>query len=314
MMKKLSIYIVVIWMLPISIHAQTQMQAEFEQFIAKFPTKEWNDLKDIQRLKLNVLQNYSKLTIAETNRNIWYEEPQFGSNNVYNHVREIYDVIDYDYSLSAPVISIEKNKYKTCYRRDVIGIYDEEYGNEKNEIFALAKIKPFDDVIILVVGYKYYHEVSYELAIDLYSFRLSTQQMCSAVEILSTQPNNVATSVLYDNYTIHSYECYQTMEDDELERNVYRLEADGFFHQIESEVGINVIRFIVSDPDGYVNVRKKPNVRSEVLYTLPNKSRLKGWAVLKTNWVEIICISNKEHGYVTEFLGEYIHSSRLRSQ
>mgnify|MGYP006916097197 CR=1 FL=1 len=64
--------------------AQTQMQIEFEKFIEKFPKKEWKDLKDIQRLSMDDLHKYPKVSVAEANRNIWYEEPKYGNNNIYN--------------------------------------------------------------------------------------------------------------------------------------------------------------------------------------------------------------------------------------
>lgn len=293
------------------LNAQSQMQQEFEDFIAKFPKKEWSDLKAIQRLKIDDLKNYTKLSVTEANRNIWYEEPQFGPENVYNHVKKEYEIIDFKWTLSAPVIMLSDGKYKTCYRRNLIGVYTDMYSEE--EIYAVARLEPFDDVVMLVVGYKYKNIDCncYVYAIDLYSFKCSTQQMCSAVEILSS---TYPFSLLLDNYTIHSFEVYESMEDDECERYVYRFESDGFLHQIDAVKNIDIPFVKVSDPDGYVNVRKEPNLQSEIIYTIPDGTDLRVWYIPNSDWAEIIKGLVRKNGEIVDrpVLGGYVHKSRLK--
>ena len=137
--------------------AQTQMQIEFEKFIEKFPKKEWKDLRNIQRLTMDDLQKYQKVSAAEANRNIWYEEPQFGPNNIYNHAKEKYPLVDIPIFLSAPVIKVSDDKFKSCYRRQIIGCYNNHSpfspDGTDNEVYAIARLEPFDDVVILVVGF-----------------------------------------------------------------------------------------------------------------------------------------------------------------
>lgn len=294
--------------------AQTQMQIEFEKFIEKFPKKEWKDLKDIQRLSMDDLQKYPKVSVAEANRNIWYEEPKYGNNNIYNHVIEEYSVIDRTYSLSAPLIKLNGELYKTCYGRNLIGVYDDDSDyspiGEKNEVYAIARLEPFDDVVFLVVGYKYADDTRiFRFAIDAFSFRRSTQQMCSAVELYVSYPDPYTSveTLLYDNYVIHSYEFYELIDNLHLERYVYRFESDGFIHQLEENNDIQYSFAAISDTDGYANVRKEPNVNSEVLYTVKDGCKVYVWENPKSNWAEVVKIED-----ISRMNSGYIHKSRLK--
>ncbi len=295
------------------IQAQTQMQIAFEKFIEKFPKKEWKDLKDIQRLTMNDLQKYQKVSAAEANRNIWYEEPQFGPNNIYNHVKEEHIVIDYKYHLPGPIIKLNEGDNKLCYKGELIGFYDEHSSfspdGTDNEVYAIARLEPFDDVVILIVGYKYADDTrTFRFTIDALSFRRLTQQMCSAVELYVSYPDPYISTktLLYDNNTIHSYEFYET-DDLHLERYVYRFESDGFLHQIEEDKDIFYCYSVVSDPDGYVNVRKEPNVNSNVLYTVKDGCNVFIWQIPGTNWAEVVSVRDD-----SRMSSGYIHMSRLK--
>ncbi len=294
--------------------AQTQMQIEFEKFIEKFPKKEWKDLKDIQRLTMADLQKFPKVLTADANRNIWYEEPQFGPNNIYNHLKEEYQLIDIPFSLSAPVIKVGDDKFKSCYRRELIGCYDEHSpfspDGTDNEVYSIARLEPFDDVVLLVVGYKYADDTrTFQFAIDALSFCRSTQQMCSAVELYVSYPDPYTSveTLLYDNYVIHSYEFYESIDDMRLNRYIYRLESDGFMHQLEENDDIQYSFATISDPDGYVNVRKEPNVNSEVLYTIKDGCKVYVWENPKSNWAEVVKIDD-----ISRMNGGYVHKSRLK--
>lgn len=286
--------------------AQTQMQIEFEKFIEKFPKKEWKDLRNIQRLTMDDLQKYQKVSAAEANRNIWYEEPQFGPNNIYNHVKEEHIVIDYKYHLSGPIIKLNESENKSCYNCALLGRY---YESEDDEVYAIARLEPFDDVVILVVGYKYADDTrTFRFAIDAFSFRRSTQQMCSGVELLGAKSfNPIATSLLYDNYIVHSYEYYEGTVEEILNRYVYRFESDGFFYQLNGNEDIIYSYSKVSDPDGYVNVRKDTNVNSEVLYTVKDGCDVFVWQIPGTNWAEVVSVRDD-----SRMSGGYIHMSRLK--
>lgn len=163
---------------------------------------------------------------------------------------------------------------------------------------------------MLVVGLKYRFEASnyFKYAIDLYSFRRSTQQMCSVVEILGSSN----TSLLYDDYTIHSFETYfNPMDIDEQERYVYHWKDDGFLHQEDGMTKIEKDVVSISDTDGYVNVRREPNSKSDILYTIPDKTLVIVWFLPNSNWAEVVAVLDGENN-VRSILGGYVHRSRLQ--
>lgn len=84
------------------------------------------------------LHKFTKISSVEANRNIWYEEPQFGPDNVYNHIKESHALVDYERPLTGPVIKLENQKNRRCYRGDLIGVYSDS----DSEVFAIARLEP----------------------------------------------------------------------------------------------------------------------------------------------------------------------------
>ena len=97
------------------------------------------------------------------------------------------------------------------------------------------------------------------------------------------------------------------MEDVITDRYVYKIASDGFLTEISEEKNIPEFTWkTVVDSDGYVNVRNNPNVKSEILYTIPGKTQVLCHQLKDSNWVEVIEIKGSNR------IGGYVHNSRLK--
>ncbi len=300
--------------------AQTQMQIEFEKFLTRFPKKDWNDLKTMSFLTLADMEKYDTIPIEVANRNIWYEEPQFGPDNIYNHVKTMRLVKNKTsriaISVPPPYIKLNNEGYKQYDFGHQLGLYSEsclivqdyETGDFKenpdmlSRVYPIALIDLYDDYILLIVGNRYIPEFNYfDFAIDAFIFCRSTQQLTSGF-MLCGGPS----TLIYDNYMIVSYEYYETENGDVTDRYIYRIEPDGYIHQLKEYSDISYLYGNVSDTDGYVNVRESTSTDSNVLYTIPDGCHVTVWPVPGTNWVEVVEVKDGNSN------GGYVHKSRIK--
>ena len=96
-------------------------------------------------------------------------------------------------------------------------------------------------------------------------------------------------------------------------RNLVKLQSDGYFAVKEIKTGIYVFWGYVQDADGYSNVRKAPNIKSEVLYKVYEGSYILAYGEPDSKWFEVVLIrepGSQERS--AEKMGGYIHRSRLK--
>ncbi|MCR5696329.1 MAG: SH3 domain-containing protein [Marinilabiliaceae bacterium] len=84
----------------------------------------------------------------------------------------------------------------------------------------------------------------------------------------------------------------------------YQLQEDGILKEVTKSI---IGQYEVVDDDGYVNVREKPDVKSNVLYTIESGSVIIAQKEASSKWFQVISIEDSDKK------GGYIHSSRLRN-
>ena len=175
---------------------------------------------------------------------------------------------------------------------------------ETSKLYPLGKIE-LDNIVMLVLGYKFVNELAFEFSTDVYIINKSSKRFVSAFCLSGSNP---AYTIVYDDYRITSYESIDTMEDIITDRFVYKIASDGYLTEVsadEKEIKDFVWKTI-NDSDGYVNVRNYPNTNSEILYTLPTETRVLIHLIKDSNWAEIVKIKDAKR------IGGYIHKSRLK--
>lgn len=115
-------------------------------------------------------------------------------------------------------------------------------------------------------------------------------------------------TILYDDKRISSYEGFEgTGGEMYMDHFVYRIASDGFLEEAESYVDIAYSEGVISDPDGYVNVRNKPTTQSKVLYKIKDQTRIVLFPIPNSNWAEVVFVDD-ESGYE----GGFVHISRIK--
>jgi hypothetical protein len=281
-----------------------------DKFIARFPIVEWIDLDSLRRIKFEDL-NLSMDTIGfdETNCIIWGGSFFLPHESYYGESVHVSD-------FPSPHIRKNNSKYRG-YMDAYLGKFIINEGKRYNEdtnsyepsgefskLYPLGRVE-IDDIIIFVIGYKFIEEFSdFKYSTDVYIFDKVKQRLLSA---FCLSGHNPAYTILYEDYRITSYESYDTMEDVITDRYVYKIASDGFLTEISEEKNIPEFTWkTVVDSDGYVNVRNNPNVKSEILYTIPAKSQVLCHQLKDSNWVEVIEIKGSNR------IGGYVHNSRLK--
>ncbi|MBP5526799.1 MAG: SH3 domain-containing protein [Paludibacteraceae bacterium] len=118
----------------------------------------------------------------------------------------------------------------------------------------------------------------------------------------------------WNNYGLHRYSIFKLNQYGQFE--VIESRTEGKYNGPYSEEDddsdeyhaedTKLVRKTIDDVDGYVNVRSKPNANSEILYTIPTKTKVLCHEIKDSNWVEIVEVENSER------IGGYVHKSRLK--
>ena len=306
--------------------SQENMKTEFMQFLTRFPKKEWKDLESIRLSNIKESHSqYDTIPILIANRNMWYDE-------TYNHVKNKKDV-GYKYGPLPPP------HYRTIdgrfYNEGRIGIFSNARGwyyneqkqewlpsDEYNQVYPLAQIDLYDDVVMLVVGYKYMgNNPTHEYCIDAYTYIKSTQQMRSAIvlseDYVDWREYEIA-MVKNDTSIVSFYFKYKEQEDDdypilikgELMVKKLRINKDGYL-TIMSESDVNY--GMINDSDGYTNVREEPNTKSKIIDTIPSESLVYYKVLPNSQWYSMLYLMQTIEGQSTlKEVHGYIHKSRVK--
>ena len=287
------------------VNAQTQMQIEFEKFLALFPSITWEYLPQLT-LDNDYIMSCNKLSYEVLRRNMWYEEPQNGPENVYNHIRNEIKSADYGYATPPPHIIDIDGDY---IHYEKIGCY--------GDVYAIGKLEVSNDVILLVVCNKIKSFVYGQR--EMYTFRKSTQQMISAYVVTDDSDDayfeNDFTFVFFENHRNEQTDDDRITDGRYVHRKTVKLLSDGYFVEKDIQKGLYNYFGYTQDTDGYSNVRKSPNVKSEILYQIKDSSYVDAFGTPDGGWFEVLGV--KENGLNNSFsktkFGGYIHKSRLRS-
>lgn len=284
--------------------------ASFDQFVNHFKKCEWSDLDSLRKIKMNDLKGMPELSMEDANDIIW------SINNSANKFRLPHEEWDGD-EMPAPHIRTKNNKYRR-YMHGYLGIFvptpelmltDEYPGakptGESSKIYALGRVELNKKIVALVVGYKYVREISFEYSTDVYIMNKSTHQLISA---FCLSGNNPIISITYSDLRISSYELTENVAEDVMDHYIYKISSDGILTEtlVEKNIEDQFSTGVISDEDGYVNVRSEPNVKSEVLYTMPDKIKVLFHKIRGTEWAEIIKVDNSDK------IGGFVHVSRIK--
>lgn len=277
----------------------------FNEFIAKFPLCEWAKLDSIKKITLKDVENKKDtLSFEDANEHIW----EHGVKQPHEEWRGSI--------MPSPHIRMGNNTYRS-YMGGYLGVFDCEYGirynkktdewesnpNEKSQLFPLGRVE-LKDIVLLIVGYKFRKEMTFDFSIDVYILCKSSKNFISAFCLSGSNP---VFTILYNDYRITSYERYDTIDDVITNRYVYKIESDGYLTEISADKNISDFSWkTVVDSDGYVNVRNYPNVKSEILYRIPSQTEVLSYQLKGTDWVEIVDVKSSKR------IGGYVHNSRLK--
>ncbi len=282
-------------------NAQTQMQQEFEKFLLLFPTISWEDLPNVFRNR-KLIESREQIPYKVIRRNMWYEEPQNGPQNVYNHIRNEIKSADYSFTTPPPhIIDVDGD----FMHYEKIGGYE--------DVYPIGKIDVAEDIVLVILFNSNPNEDSRS---EFYTFKKSTQQMISAYLVLNFETK------ITDGFTFIFFEYHgnELSEDESVytdcryaHRKVVKLLPNGYFAEIERRTGIYNYFGFTQDSDGYSNVRKLPSVNSEVLFQIKDSAYVSTYGTPDGSWFEVVYVkengSNKAN---PEKIGGYIHKSRLK--
>ena len=158
----------------------------------------------------------------------------------------------------------------------------------------------YEDIVLLVAGYRYSIEVpNYltEFSVDCYVLNKSEMRQTTCFSLNSSE--------ILDDMRIFSFEYYEGTGEEKLERYVYQIRPNGVLYEIDDVIYEGVI----TDPtDDYVNIRKRPDLKSEIKRTIGIKTKVIYIEVPNSNWVEIL-LEGKDLKYRS---GGYVHKSRVK--
>ena len=285
------------------VKAQTPMQLEFEKFLSLFPVITWEDLPSIV-YDYDLITSREQIPYQVLRRNMWYEEPQNGPKNVYNHIKNEIKSADYSFTTPPPHIIDEDGDY----------IHFEKLGGY-GEVYPIGRIDVSDDILLLVL----YNSIGDFFANrEFYTVKKSTQQMISAYLAMG----NLNTAYFNNDFMFVFFEDHANeLTDEEIwtdpryaHRKVVQLLPNGYFVEKEKQTGLYSYYGFTKDSDGYSNVRNAPSANSEVLYQVKDSTYVDTYGTPDGSWLEVARVveHNPNEVISTTKFGGYIHKSRLR--
>ncbi len=306
-----SIFMIVIYLFLLTsfnVKSQTQMQIEFEKFLDLFPTITWEQVQEAVLDDSIISNTCNELSYSDIRRNMWYEEPQNGPKNVYNHIKNEIQSSDYDFKTPPPHIIDVNGDY----------VHYEKVGGYAS-VYAVGKIDISKDIIMLVIC-----SLSDENKNgrgrgrrQLYTFKRSTQQMVSAYE---TEDDQSYWAILKD-YSFLYFENIGRVEIDDdrtsdyryTHRKLVKILPNGCFREKTIKTGLYEYYGYVQDKDGFANVRKEQRVNSDVIYQVKDSSYIIAYGEPDSKWFEVVIV--REPGEINYSVNKkcgYIHRSRLK--
>nr|WP_321450584.1 SH3 domain-containing protein [uncultured Carboxylicivirga sp.] len=281
-------------------------QSEFRNFINSFKEYKWDELTGPSRY-LNVKDT---INYEYANRNMWGEHT----------AKYRQQTVNLSYPTKAPHIRNIEGKYAE-YHNGFHGLYNNGIktsdGFIKSNLYSIGKIYITEDIVLLILKYEYYDpEEGHSSSIEAFTFRISDEQMISAINL-----TNTARTFIEKNETITSYEDYYFPTDDPsidegyVESKckiIYRIDNDGYFNQIvfeESEKEGYLYLGKINDVDGWANVRETPDLNSAVLYKAINGKYVYVEKLKDSNWCRILMYKESRDN---RKVGGYIHESRVK--
>lgn len=251
---------------------------EFNDFLNRFPKIEWKDLDSLGKKEWEDLNHSDTISAYEANKNIiWLE----------GHCYVCFKKEKTDrYKIDDPYYS---------YRQGHLGMFD-------YPIYPLGQIDLYEGIVLLVVGVMHTTEtgeisIPFEISVNCY--------VLDKAEKMLTTCFSLGSSEILDDMRIFSFEYYEGTGEEKLERYVYQIRPNGVLYEIDDVIYEGVI----TDPtDDYVNIRKRPDLKSEIKRTIGIKSTVIYIEVPNSNWVEIL-LEGKDLKYRS---GGYVHKSRVK--
>lgn len=302
----MKIKLFIIFMLcQISLFAQT----DFNEFIQLFSRCEWNELYSVLQVDI---ASRKPLTSETANKYM------FGKHTE----KERRQTIDYPYPTRTPHIRVNDTTY-ILYHNGYHGKFNTDL-KHPSTLTPLARVEFDNDIVMIVLHYKYYDidlsmiNDGYRSNQEVYLFRKSDEQMLSAINFSGGE---TWTFFLEKDTTITTYEWFPADGDTDpspdmvLRRIKYKIDFDGYFHQIESkdpyETGVLVMGK-VEDTDGWTNVREAPTIKAKIMYKALNGSYIFIEKTENTNWGRVVqCQMGKSPDLIFKY-GGYIHLSRVK--
>lgn len=255
---------------------------EFNDFLNRFPKKEWKDLDSLGKKEWEDLNHSDTISAYEANKNIIWNK---------GHCYVCFKKEKTDrYKIDDPYYS---------YRQGHLGMFD-------YPIYPLGQIDLYEDIVLLVVGNMHTTEtgaisIPVEISVNCY--------VLDKAEKMLTTCFSLGSSEILDDMRIFSFEYYEGTGEEKLERYVYQIRPNGVLYEIDDVIYEGVI----TDPtDDYVNIRKRPDLKSEIKRTIGIKSTVKYIEVPNSNWVEILLEDKKNSEDRADRSGGYVHKSRVK--
>ncbi len=277
-----------------------QSQNTFEEFIAQFPLYDLDTTCE----NLMYLPKGKDLDFDITNKFI-YDCPVL-RQTVNNH----------SWATKGPNIMVGNGKFE--HNSNVGRYYAEckgEFDTRKSILKATARFNFAKNRVALLIYEKSFNpETGWNEYWDLYTFNTENHIMLS---VLSFEEGGF----IVNKDTIVNFEkLYRGSDEESYAMILYGLREDGYFHKKEVvmwDTICNVDRFIcdavINDPDGYTNVRSKPNLKSTVLYQIEKERMFIVQDINNPNWYRVIAIySFGDKRYFNGADGGYIHKSKVK--
>lgn len=251
---------------------------EFNDFLNRFPKKEWKDLDSLGKIEWEDLNHSDTISEYEANKNIIWNK---------GHCYVCFKKEKTDrYKIDDPYYS---------YRQGHLGMFS-------SPIYPLGQIDLYEGIVLLVVGNMHTTEtgeisIPVEISVNCY--------VLDKAEKMLTTCFSLGSSEILDDMRIFSFEYYEGTGEEKLERYVYQIRPNGVLYEIDDVIYEGVI----TDPtDDYVNIRKRPDLKSEIKRTIGIKTKVIYIEVPNSNWVEIL-LEGKDLKHRS---GGYVHKSRVK--